>query len=147
MNAHDSLAEWTEQYVRNKDLLTKSIVNIVREDGGWTFAVIKKDCTQHYLVMPHFAPEDFLKRMKPDINGVLVVLNTKHNLSHVIEHWQALTQFPKLAIIFANPDASGDKRWMVSPHTHDKITERKALRRGLESLAMTVAEVAHGSET
>ncbi len=140
MNAHETLTEWLEQYVRNKDLLAKSIVNIVRDEGGWTFAVIKKDGTQHYLVMPHFSPEEFFKRMKTELNGVLVMLNTKHNLNHVIEHWQELTKFPKLSIIFANPDAPGDKRWIICPHTHDKIAERQALRRGLESLAITVEE-------
>ncbi len=137
MTPRDTLTDWTEQYVKNKDLILRNIVNIVKDDGGWTFAVIRKDGTQHVLVTPEFTSE-FLQKMKPELNAMLVMHNTMKNVEKIVEHWQELIKFPKLALVFANPDASGDKRWIIFPHTHDKIIERKALRRGLESLYTTV---------
>lgn len=133
----DTLTDWTEQYIKNKDLLTKHITSITRHDNGWTFTVIRKDGTQHVLVAVQFAHE-FLNKITPDLNACIVLLNTHKNIEHVAEHWNQLIALPKLCLIFANPDATGDKRWIIFPHTHDKIIERKTLKRGLESLYLTV---------
>jgi precorrin-6B methylase 1 len=136
--ADDALTDWTEHYLKNKDLLLKNIVSIQRGDG-WTLTVIRKDGAQHILIVPHLTSlETLFSRMQPELNAVLVVLNTHKNLEMVLDNWQALTKFPKLCLIFANPDSSTDKRWVIFPHTHDKITERKMLKFGLESLFSTV---------
>lgn len=141
IRAVESLADWAEQYVKNKDLILRNIVNITQAEGGWTFSVIKKDGSQHFLVVPHLNPEEVLAKLKPEINACLVVLNSRENLDHLVNNWSEFVKFPKLCIIFANPNSDGDKRWIVFPHTHDKITERKTLRRGLDALFMTVDEV------
>jgi len=135
----EALTEWTEHYVRNKDLLTRNIQSITKNEAGWTLSVIRKDATQHFLVVPHL--EDInvlLAKMQPDLNACLVVLNTRKNLDVVIQAWPELIKYPRLSIIFANPESSTDKRWIIFPHTHEKITERKALKTGLESLFLTV---------
>ena len=137
----DTLTDWTEQYIRNKDLLAKMVVSMTKNEGGWTISVIRKDGNQQYLVMPVLNATEFLAKMKPDINAFLVVLNNRKNIDVVAAHWQQLIAFQKLCIIFANPNANGDKRWSIFPHTHDKITERKTLRLGLESLSTNVEQI------
>lgn len=131
----ETLTDWTEQYVKNKDLLLKNVVNITRNEGDWTLSVIKKDGVQHFLVIPHLESiETVTSKLQPDTNACLVVLNTRKNLDIVAENWSELAKHPRLCVIFANPDSSTDKRWIIFPHTHDKITERRTLKQGLESL-------------
>lgn len=133
----DTLTDWTEQYLKNKDLLTKSITSITKHDNGWTFTIIRKDGHQHVLVATTFT-HDLLTKLAPDLNACIVLLNTHKNIEHVAEHWNQLITYPKLSLVFANPNASGDKRWSIFPHTHDKIIERKTLKNGLESLYLSV---------
>lgn len=139
MTALDTLTEWTERYVKNKDLLLRSVQSITKHEAGWTLSAIKTDGVQHFLVIPHLENVDaLLSKMQPDLNACLVVLNTRKNLDVVVQHWGELIKYPKLAVIFANPESTTDKRWIIFPHTHEKITERKTLKLGLESLFLTV---------
>jgi hypothetical protein len=133
------LTSWTEQYVKNKDLIKREVQSISKHEAGWTLSVIKKEGVQHFLVIPHLESINvLLSKMQPDFNAALVVLNTRKNLDIIIEAWSELIKFPKLAIIFANPESNTDKRWIIFPHTHENVTERKALKVGLESMFSTV---------
>lgn len=119
--------------------MTRSIQSILKNESGWTLSVIRKEGTQHLLVIPHLEDIHVLtSKLQPDLQAALVVLNTRKNLDIVIQAWNELIKYPKLSIIFANPDSTTDKRWIIFPHTHEKITERKALKVGLESLFLTV---------
>jgi len=62
----------------------------------------------------------------------LVVLNTKKNVDAVLANWDKLAKLKGLCIYFVNPKAN--EKWLLYPYTHDQITEKPALRRGLESL-------------
>jgi hypothetical protein len=42
---------------------------------------------------------------------------------------------------FVNPESATDKKWMIYPHTHHKISDPSSLKLGLESLFSTVQEV------
>ena len=133
------LTEWTEHYLKNKDLMTRNIQSILKNESGWTLSVIRKDNTQHLLVIPHLENMTVLiSKLQPDLQASLVVLNTRKNLDIVLQAWNELIKFPKLSLIFANPESTTDKRWIIFPHTHEKITERKTLKLGLESLFLTV---------
>ncbi|HSU72837.1 MAG TPA: hypothetical protein VLJ21_03230, partial [Candidatus Binatia bacterium] len=137
--ALEALTEWTERYVKNKDLLMRSIKNIARHEAGWTLSVIRTEGVQHFLIVPHLETMDvLLTKMQPELNAALVVLNTRKNLDLIVQHWGELVKYPKLAIIFANPDSNTDKRWIIFPHTHEKIAERKSLKVGLDALFLTV---------
>ncbi|MBI4145352.1 hypothetical protein HY493_04065 [Candidatus Woesearchaeota archaeon] len=128
--------------MKNKDLLLKNVVNITHNEGGWTLTVIKKDGIQNFLIIPHLdTVEALTAKLQPDTNACLVVLNARKNLDVIAERWGELVNYPKLCVIFANPESSTDKRWIIFPHTHDKITERKTLKLGLESLFAMVEEV------
>lgn len=139
MTLVDELTNWTESYLKNKDLLAKSISSIQHDKDGWTLEVIKKEGVQLFLIIPHLeSAEQITEHMREDTNACLVVLNTQANLDIVVKQWSKFVKFPKLCIIFANPKSSTEKRWVVSPYTHDKITERKHVKKGLEALFWTV---------
>ena len=69
----------------------------------------------------------------------LVVLNNKENLKKVIEDWSKLTKDPKFRIFFVNPCVN--KRWIIYPYTHNRITEKSALKPGLNALFESVESI------
>ncbi len=92
---------------------------------------------QYIFVHPELADLSRLDALK-DKHVIIVTANTQENVEFLISHWEELVQYPHVCVYFVNPNSSLDKRWVIFPATHDKITERKALRKGLESLFSTV---------
>jgi hypothetical protein len=73
-------------------------------------------------------------------NVLLVTINRRQNVDMLASLWQELLNYPKLSIMFVNPYSNLEKKWIIMPHVHEKITERKALKLGLYSLLSTVEE-------
>lgn len=132
------LKDWTISYIKNRDLLTKAIKKIEENKGGWDIAVKTRTEKRHYMIMPRIKNiRDLLEKLN-DSMATVVVLNTKENLDAVIENWSALKEHKKLCIIFVNPDSELEKKWIVFPYTHERITEKASLKKGLKSLFHTV---------
>ena len=51
-----------------------------------------------------------------------------------------LSSLPMLSIYFVNPNSSTEKKWIIYPFTHSKITEHSALKLGLMTLFESVEE-------
>jgi hypothetical protein len=135
----EELMDWVEHYIKNRDLIAKQVVNIMRHEEGWSLRVVKQQGQQWYLVEPHLEnAESITSRMKEETDACLVVLNTKKNVDVIATHWKDLVKYPKLCIIFVNPNSETDKRWIIFPHSHHKIIEPKTLKKGLQSLYNTV---------
>ena len=64
----------------------------------------------------------------------IITLNTKDNLSKIIENWSNLIEHQNLCIYFVNPASQLETKWVVCPYTHNKITEKASLKSGLETL-------------
>ncbi len=126
------LREWAIIYVKNKDIMQKSITSIDENVDGFDFIVRKASGDQFFLVRPGFSDVDEIVSKGEDKQLGLVVLNTRENLDRVISGWDKLCKLRGLCIYFVNPK-SNDK-WLLFPYTHERITERAALRKGLESL-------------
>lgn len=138
MSEKELLAEWLLNYVRSKDVIAKTIVEIKKNAEGFDFVVTKTTGNEFYLVSPGF--EQFEKAVEKAATAkvCIIVLNTRENLEKLIKEWQAFSKLQNLCIIFANPNSTLDKKWMVYPFTHERITEKASLRRGLESIFSTV---------
>jgi len=128
------LKEWTQIYLKSRDVMQKSITGFESLNGD--FVVHKTTGDFLFLVRPELADVNEIVE-KDTGNAGLVVLNTKKNLDVVIANWSALAKWKGLCIYFVNPK-SNDK-WLLYPYTHDQITEKPALRRGLESLFSMVS--------
>ncbi len=62
-----------------------------------------------------------------------LLLETRHaNTTFVVANWDKLSNLKGLCIYFVNPKLN--EKWLLYPFTHNQITERSALKRGLESL-------------
>jgi len=126
MDTAAQLKEWMQIYLKSRDAIQKVITGFENLNGD--FVVHKNSTDILFLIRPEFTNVDEIA----DKAVGLVVLNTKKNLNFVISKWDKLSKLKGLCIYFVNPK-SNDK-WMLFPYTHDRITEKSALKRGLESL-------------
>ena len=135
-----ALKQWAKIFIQNRDAFHKQI-EIIEEDEEWDFIAHLKDGTKRlYLAQEPLHIEELLPKL--GIEPVYVIVNnSKQNLTILIDHWQELKTFPKLCIIFINPDSDLEKQWMIYPYTHDRITETSALKLGLKSIFESVKEM------
>ncbi len=132
------LKEWALNYIKNRDLLVKQIEKIEENKDGWDIVVTARSGLKFYLIVPKM--ENFEKILERVNNHHLTVVafNTKENLDIMIENWSKVKDHEHLAIMFVNPNSELDKKWLVFPYTHHKITEKASLKKGLKTLFNTV---------
>lgn len=132
------LKEWAVNYIKNKDILTKFIEEIDESPKEWDIAVKTKTGEKYYLVVPDIGDFNEIAKRIEGKSVVVVALNTKKNLDVLIKNWENAAKHPGLCFIFVNPDSEIEKKWIVFPYTHEKVTEKKSLERGLKALFQTV---------
>src|SRR3989304_8284668 len=129
MEVSAQLREWAEIYLKSRDVLQKAITGFESLDGD--FIVHKATGDVIFLIRPEFVNvEEVVEKVTS--NAGLVILNTKKNVDFVISNWDKLAKLNGLCIYFVNPKLND--KWLLYPYTHAQITEKSALRRGLESL-------------
>ncbi|MEM4239717.1 MAG: hypothetical protein QXK08_00795 [Candidatus Woesearchaeota archaeon] len=131
------LKEWIVGYMKSRDVITQHIKSIKSDSENADVFIEGALKNQYVIIQPELSDLSRLDSLK-DKHIVLVTANTKENAEFLISNWQELVKYPHLSVYFVNPNSSLDKRWIILPATHDKITERKALRKGIESLYATV---------
>ncbi len=136
MDVVAQLKEWTQIYLKSRDVIQKAIVGF--EDLNSDFVVHKTAGDVLFLIRPELADAGEVVE-KATANAGLVVFNTKKNVDFVIANWDKLAKLKGLCIYFVNPKLN--EKWLLYPYTHDQITEKAALRRGLESLFSMVPAV------
>ena len=137
MDVSAELKEWAQIFLKSRDVLQKAITGMDSLNGD--FIVHKTTGDVLFLVRPELSDVDEIVS-KATASAGLVVLNIKKNVDVVVQHWDKLAKLKGLCIYFVNPK-SNDK-WLLYPYTHEQITERSALRRGLESLFSMVPSYA-----
>jgi hypothetical protein len=129
MDLVSQLKEWAQIYLKSRDVLQKSITGFESLNGD--FVVHKTTGDVLVLIRPELSDAGEIVEKSAGSAG-LVVLNTKKNVDFVVSNWDKLSKLKGLCIYFVNPAAN--EKWLLFPFTHDQITEKPVLRRGLESL-------------
>lgn len=129
MEIVSELKEWAQIFLKSRDVLQRSITGFENLNGD--FVVHKTAGDVLFLVRPELSNVDEVVEKSSGSAG-LVVLNTKKNVDAVIANWEKLAKLKGLCIYFVNPKTND--KWLLYPFTHNQITEKPALRRGLESL-------------
>jgi hypothetical protein len=138
--ATEFLADWTIQYVKNKDLILRNIVSIESKNDG--IYVKYKNKEQIYLLYTAIKDcAEIVHRLKQNQNIVVICLNCTENLQLIIKNWKFFTDFPQFFVIFINPFSNLDLKWHISPYTHHKICDDAALVNGLKSMFSTVEPI------
>ena len=139
-NSHDFLIDWTINFIKNKDIIAKKIVQIENGKDGFDLYVKYKDREQYFIIDPKIVNiDDIIKKMNNIaqsniVHFSIVVLNSKENLNIILKNWNKMIDFKFLNIIFANPFSELDKKWIISPHIHNKICDASSLENGLKSM-------------
>lgn len=128
------LVKWAVDFLKNKDLLAKKIEKVENGRDGFDLYVKYRDREQYVIVAPKISIDAILQKINNNFYFSIVTLNSEENFKAVIKNWNRLIGFKFLNIIFVNPFSSLDKRWIVFPHTHQKICDGAFLENGLKSM-------------
>src|SRR3989338_4977379 len=132
---HSFLVEWTINYVKNRDVIDRNIENIEEGKEGFDIVVRFKDKTQFFIVMPFIKDiEEVIKKLDVEKHISLVIFNSKNNFNAVVDNWKKFINFKYFNIYFVNPFSQLDKKWIIYPHTHNRICEESSLKLVLKSM-------------
>lgn len=111
--------EWTEIFLKNKDLLKREIVSI--ETKADTLLIHKKHKDKTWDEIAYALGDTAITQTLTDKKTWIVLSDTKESVEHVIERWDTLKAKQDLTILFVN--LRTDTKWAVNPFTHAKIAE------------------------
>ena len=142
LTSHSFLVDWTISFIKNKDVISKKIEKIENGKDGFDLYIKYKDREQYFIIAENIIDIDsIIKKINNDFYFSIVTLNSKENFDSVLKNWNKLINFKFLNIIFVNPFSELDKKWIIFPHTHNKISDEKALETGLKSMFAMVEPI------
>ncbi len=140
--SHAFLLEWTVNFIKNKDIISRKIEKIKNGKDGFDLYVKYKDREQYFIIAPNIIDIDsIIKRINNNAYFSLVTLNSKENFDAVLKSWSKMISFKFLNIIFVNPFSGLDKKWIVFPYTHHKISDESSLENGLKTMFAMVEPI------
>lgn len=133
--SESSLIEWTELFIKNKNLLHKTLSSL---------SVVKNAlvCEYNYGKHTYYIFPELKQEILSSLNTkytTIVCLNKKSNLSFITKNWNSFVKYPHLSIIFTNPSAN--EKWIICPHTHARIADHGSLALGLKTMFESIEEV------
>jgi hypothetical protein len=138
----EELKEWTINFLKNKNAILQTLQKIEEEKEGYDLKIIYDDKETYVLIKPFIDNfEELEEKIDQNKNITLVLLNSKKNLDILIDKWEYFAGFDKLTIYFVNMFSISDKKWVIRPYLHNKISEASALKPGLKSMFNTVDSI------
>ena len=137
--AFSYIKEWAVIYVRHRDLATKKIAEI--KDATFGFVIVNNDRTSiNCVVQPSMGGFNSNSGEIQD-NSLIVTLNNELNLQAVYKAWGKLSAKKDLVILFINPFSVPEQKWVLKPHLHDLVCDRKSLLQGMRTMAELVEPI------
>ena len=134
-NIYDFLVEWTINYVKNRDIISRKIENIEKNKEGYDVFVKFKDKEQFFIVRPFIKDiNEITEKLANEKNISLVLLNSMENFGIICNNWKKFTELKSFNIYFVNPFSQLDKKWIIYPYTHERISDSNSLEKGLKSM-------------
>lgn len=139
-DAKQMLKKWAFDFVKSKDAFFRKIAKI--DDHSIDFTVSYKDGRQQpHFILPNLGDAvKVLSSLGQDKPIAIVTLNNKANRQKLAEMWKNVVQYRLLTIYFVNPFSSGEKKWVLMPHVHNKICDGD-LTTGFNSLSELVEDI------
>lgn len=134
------LMDWFIRYTKNRDLMFRKISEI-KEEGN-KVVIYQKDGRQIHNYAEPF-PQDLpavLKTMQEEQKGI-IMFNSAENFNIMMKSWKELSETRNLTIYFVNPFSKLDKRWIVNPYVHGRISDAASLKEGLNSMYLMVEPI------
>lgn len=128
------LNDWIINFVKNKDIFKKTIKNIV-VDGDFIEITHKSEVHKIKVVEDLTRIDDvtsLLNSIKADKTSI-VCYNSEQNFNFLLKNWEIFSDFDrKFNVIFVNEKSTKEKKWIVYPYTHHRLSENYKL--GLQAL-------------
>ena len=121
--------DWVINYVKNRDLIERNLIG--HEIKGELIKFKFKKHEQDYIIK-EVLDESVFDIKSTGETTTIVCLNTEHNVDFVVKNWDKLKKDPKLKVMFVN--FSANRKWILSPYTHDKIADPESLETGIQSM-------------
>lgn len=133
----ENMKKWFVEYRKNKDLMFRKISKIELDD---VVKVHMKDGSVEIgdAILTIIDGLSFLKSYTSEDLISLVLPNTTENVKLLVKNWDAIIKYKKLTLFFVNEKSFTEKKWIIKPYVHDRVTEKEALKLGIESLASNV---------
>ncbi|MBI2658082.1 hypothetical protein HYX08_05310 [Candidatus Woesearchaeota archaeon] len=145
------LIEWTINFIKNRDIVAKKIEKIENGQSGsgsYDIYVKYKDREQFFMIAPKIEDiEQILQKISSNFHFSIVTLNSKGNFDEIVRSWGKLVNFKFLSIIFVNPFSELDKKWIIFPYTHHRISDESSLKTGLKAMFEMVDPIEEGKLT
>ena len=132
----DFLANWVKIYIKNKDVINKSI-----ESKDFDLIVKYKDKEEFYIIEPFIKDSNIINKLSNDKIINLVVFNSEENLNFVLDNWKRFIDLKEFKIMFVNPFSELDEKWVIKPYMHHKICDESSLKSGLKSMFSMVTSI------
>ncbi|MBI3033279.1 hypothetical protein HYY69_07420 [Candidatus Woesearchaeota archaeon] len=133
MQKEEALHEWLKEYIKHRNLMKQDIIKI--DDKPSIISVQYKTKKHVYIIVTDAIKLlDHLNIVKDNTHLSLIVPNQKQFVEAMIKAWDKIIIFPLLSIFFVNPQALGEKKWIIYPSTHNSISDKASLETGLMSL-------------
>jgi len=141
------LANWTVNYVKNRDLTFRKLVKYAEKTKDDCIEFEFKDKTVSHFIVDKLSDKIF-DMIKAHDHKVLVCPNIEENFKFLIKNWKKLSDAKNLSFLFVNLKL-GDK-WVINPHTHSMIADPESIESGLRTMFDTangkIAEVKAGKK-
>jgi hypothetical protein len=141
------LADWTVNYVKNKDLTFKKLVSYKSHDKDEYISFEFKDRTISHFILEKI-PEKVFELLKGHEHKVIICLNTDENFKFLIKNWKKLSDIKNLSFLFVNLKVND--KWIINPHTHSMIADPDSIESGLRTMFETangkIAEIKAGKK-
>jgi|ETNmetMinimDraft_11_1059920.scaffolds.fasta_scaffold17911_2 hypothetical protein len=135
------LIDWAKHFIKNKDLVTRSIQSIEESKENADLLITRTDKTQYVYVEPILKqPELFFEKLNRERHITLFLLNCPDNIKMLQEVWNTIKHFSHLTIYFINP-FSEETKWVIQPAMHERISDRDTFKTGLKSMSEQVAPI------
>ncbi|MFH0977825.1 MAG: hypothetical protein V1837_00850 [Candidatus Woesearchaeota archaeon] len=128
------LKEWITQFLKNRNMVFKTIESISKHDSYDLF--VKHKTKEQYIIVQPILEDP--KRISGDKHILVVCFNTEENFQFLLDNWKQLAACPNLTMYYVNPLSEPDKKWIISPYVHQAICDNTSLRTGLRSMFETV---------
>jgi len=132
---YDFLVEWTINYVNNRDIISRKIEHIEKNKEGYDILVKFKDKEQFFIVKPFINDiNEITEKLANEKNISLIMFNSLKNFGIISNNWKKFTELKNFSIYFVNPFSQLDKKWIIYPYTHERISDSNSLEKGLKSM-------------
>jgi len=133
----EELQEWAYHYIRNRDIIARSVAEIDKDESG-LIVKYKDNSMMKVLALADLNRLD----ISEEYSKVSVVTpNSIANIKWIMENWDKVKDHKGLTIYFVNPKSRLDKKWVLHPYTHNKICDSSALRTGIKAMSDMVEKV------